>query len=91
MKKPKVIINERDVIEYHEIDGLLHVEGLTLKEIKEAYEVMIDALIESHEAIYCWIETTDCDCDGYHICGLPKRQLQLFQITEALIKAGCTE
>ena len=52
---------------------------------------MIDALVEAKEAIESWIESTDCGCDEYHICGLPKRQQQLEQIEQALKKAGCGE
>ena len=79
MKKPKLQVKGVFVPE---------IEGMNAGQICAAYEGMIDALVEAKEAIECWIESTDCGCDEYHICGLPKRQRQLEQIKQALKKAG---
>ena len=51
----------------------------------KTYAQLIDALVEAHEAIKCWLDMNECDCeDGVHICGRPKRRRQLDLIKAAL-------
>ena len=69
MKKPKIYSIGHDIVEWFEV------EGLTQREVREAYSEMIDALVEVIKQI---------ESDPYTTPDLEKSE-------QALKKAGCTE
>ena len=77
MKKPEEVHDELEALEAR------------MRYLSSTNKQLIDALVEAHEAIKCWLDMNECDCeDGVHICGRPKRRRQLDKIKTALRDAG---